>query len=387
MKYSIHTVLLLLTVACVPNTTLAAKGSTRDSIGNGNGQRKLEACSDHEKGFKLAKNGKKKECSWVERNPEKRCDLKVKNGKKKKGKSGDETEAKFVRDVCSQTCGLCAEPGFSYGECVAGFQALNYNTYNYGDYDKYFDDDSLMVLAQVGSYQGADAIEEYVKYIDDTSPYIDRKMLYNVTLDPAGWNPEEGVCTFYLRVAAGVVLNEKLTTGGTYHYGVGQKVSYSMTKNKIPSVYIYYTNEGFRQVWYELYNTEGVRGFVCDVLTNPNFSDCQEINQQNNNLSKQQCLDILEDLPISEGDGTYVDGNSRSCRAIHAVFAQTNPDHCAHVSLARIADPNGKIVCQESANVSPTDYFTNEEILGLRQFCKEQTFVGSETCSVYDSLE
>ena len=71
------------------------------------------------------------------------------------------------------------------------------------------------------------------------------------------------------------------------------------------------------------------------------------------------CVNELNDLPVAD-DG-YVTGNNQGCRALHAVFAQTNQFHCPHVSLSNEdADNNGSIKrsnVTESGDINPEDLF------------------------------
>merc|ERR1711865_1012826 len=64
------------------------------------------------------------------------------------------------------------------------------------------------------------------------------------------------------------------------------------------------------------------------------------------------------------GEDHTFDGNSLSCRYLHTVFAATNTNHCAHISLIPAEDPKGNIKCQTSANTAPDEYFSQTEIDG-----------------------
>ena len=41
----------------------------------------------------------------------------------------------------------------------------------------------------------------------------------------------------------------------------------------------------------------------------------------------------------------------KSCRRLHAVYAASNGNHCAHLSFKPMADPKGQFKCQESEKV------------------------------------
>ena len=79
----------------------------------------------------------------------------------------------------------------------------------------------------------------------------------------------------------------------------------------------------------------------------------------------KDCLETLNALPFADdGALTYIDGNTKGCRILHAVFAKTNPDHCPHISFEADEDVNDLVKCNESKRTLPTDLFTEEQ-LGL----------------------
>ena len=47
-----------------------------------------------------------------------------------------------------------------------GFFALNFTILNFDRYPVYFDDDSVLTVAQTGEYKGAEDILEYVLFVD-----------------------------------------------------------------------------------------------------------------------------------------------------------------------------------------------------------------------------
>ena len=64
----------------------------------------------------------------------------------------------------------------------------------------------------------------------------------------------------------------------------------------------------------------------------------------------------------------------KSCRRLHAVYAASNGNHCAHLSFKPMADPEGKIKCQESAQVRVADLFSNDELATFDAFAAEVGF-------------
>ena len=127
--------------------------------------------------------------------------------------------------------------------------------------------------------------------------------------------------------------------------------------------------------------TRQVDEFVCDVLLG---SVCMDElgDQAEQGLTKRGCLKHLSNLPLAEDENRYVNGNSQGCRYLHAVFALTNPFHCAHVSLIPAKDPKGNYICHWSADLSPDELFTQTDIDGLYALCGTQTSLGldQDTC-------
>ena len=58
----------------------------------------------------------------------------------------------------------------------------------------------------------------------------------------------------------------------------------------------------------------------------------------------------------------------QSCRKLHAVFAAENAHHCAHLSFKPMADPKGRVKCQESAQVPVSALFSDDELATFADF-------------------
>ena len=67
---------------------------------------------------------------------------------------------------------ITAIPALTANECVESFLALDppLNLRSYDLYESWYDDNSSVTLAQVGTYKGVDAIKEYVQFAYDSSP-------------------------------------------------------------------------------------------------------------------------------------------------------------------------------------------------------------------------
>jgi len=58
--------------------------------------------------------------------------------------------------------------------CAAAIYLSNFDLTNTGQFNKWFDDESVMILSQAGEYKGVDDITEYVNFIysDYFSSYV-----------------------------------------------------------------------------------------------------------------------------------------------------------------------------------------------------------------------
>jgi len=272
-----------------------------------------------------------------------------------------------------------------------GFFGLEFNIFNYAGYETYFTDDSVMTLAQTGSYKGRDNIEEYVRFADSTSPYINEQNVVEQVVEMEGespviadFNPSTGVCKFNINVLVNMTMNDELTDGGYFEYGYLVNVYYSIGTNNLPRVDIYYTPE-FLVEFFGRLTTNEVDEFVCDVLTGPPCAgtDVPEKNgyfpSKSGKKSTRKCNRELSNLPDYTGD-VYSDGNTQACRMLHAVFAENNPDHCPHVSLAEVADKNGDFKCQVSEDIQVSDLFSTDEINKLEDVCIGSSKIGNDSC-------
>ena len=71
--------------------------------------------------------------------------------------------------------------------CAAAFSLSNFDLANTSQFNKYFDDESVMILSQAGLYKGVDNIIEYVNCIYSEYfscyVYIRREYMWNIMDD------------------------------------------------------------------------------------------------------------------------------------------------------------------------------------------------------------
>ena len=101
------------------------------------------------------------------------------------------------------------------------------------------------------------------------------------------------------------------------------------------------------------------------------MDNCSDTAAFNNLTSSEECIEKFNAIPtVFTGTNHGFDGYDKGCRLLHAAFAIENPDHCAHVSFAPMADPKGRIKCQASSAryMSPMTGFTEPLPAGVLQY-------------------
>ena len=139
----------------------------------------------------------------------------------------------------------------------ADYKALNFDIFQYSEYDRYFDEESTLTLAQTGTYQGPNGIEEYVSFTDNNSPYIDDESRFFAESDLSGFDTNTGMCKFSIYTLQTATLNDDITEGGTLSYGALQHVYYSIPARKVTTVDIYYSPEFIGEFFRRLKTSPG----------------------------------------------------------------------------------------------------------------------------------
>ena len=91
---------------------------------------------------------------------------------------------------------ITAIPSLTANECVGSFLTLDppFNLGRFELYGNWFDNSSSMTLAQAGTYKGAHDIEEYVKFVFPTSPYISTVGIFREDNSFVSFDPEKRSC-------------------------------------------------------------------------------------------------------------------------------------------------------------------------------------------------
>lgn len=252
---------------------------------------------------------------------------------------------------------------------------------NFDQYPVYFHDDSVVQLAQAGVYEGPSNIEEYIKFAwADYSPYL-TFVDYKMPLPKISFQGyKNGQCQF-LGVFKNVATMDPSSTAAaiSFDYIFMGKIFYDIRSRYFTRLNFYFTNDFLRLFFDDLLNSDLTRSYVCEqVMAGP----CQS---QLDITNFTACEDTLNSLPTAQGSFNHIDGNSQGCRALHAFLATTNPTlHCAHLSFTPLADPNGKVKCQTSQFVPPTDLFSEADIATFERYAEKQSIdpiLGHNCCT------
>jgi hypothetical protein len=254
---------------------------------------------------------------------------------------------------------------FPKARCFLAFLKSGFDIADFAHYPDFFRDDSVVQLAQAGIYQGANDIEEYVKFAyADYSPYLaqdDPKPQRRVKI--LGYN-SNGQCE-YLVIYKSTYFFEPSTTDNSPSIDVVYmaKLYLDLDQGYFPRANVFFSTDWLRVSFGVILNSDNTRRYICEQVI---AGSCSGILN-----ATAECEATLLALPSVEGEFNYIDGNSQGCRALHAAFAFTNPvNHCAHLSFTPLADPRGRFKCQTSQKTPPSDLFTDADFSFYKQFAR-----------------
>lgn len=256
------------------------------------------------------------------------------------------------------------------------FYDLDFDLWQFHRYDEYFTATSAFTLHPAGTYTGPASIKEYVKFASDESPFVDSFRVLPGGLALLKRMTPEGTCLFMVMGHRRYELSAKYAGGEAVHVATLATVTYTPSVHKINDIALYYETP-FMQFVFDSIRTRKSAEFVCDSL----FSRCPlaGVNTWTHNglPSYAACITSFEALPAfddgprlesSRSQGGGFDGNSSSCRLLHSFLASINTDHCAHLSFKPMTDSQGRIKCQHSNRMQPSDSFDDFDMANFDQF-------------------
>ena len=235
-----------------------------------------------------------------------------------------------------------AQAAYNIAEC-ATFFALGFDILDFDRYDVFFRSTSTYALAPAGTFQGPEAIEEYVKFGSSFSPYVGEfdNIHAAFDIDATRFDATTGTCAFWYAHQSNFKMSAPAFSGLE-----GEVATLNLIQYKIDGDYVSHVELYFQPGWYPFgfgsaLNTDGVRKYICEVMRDSCSTTWAANRYDSTGLAK--CIDDLESLPMLYPP-PYFDGKGQACRFMHADFAAENSEHCPHISLIPIEDVNGKTV-------------------------------------------
>jgi hypothetical protein len=270
---------------------------------------------------------------------------------------------------------------FARLRCYLAVYFSGFAVEKFDQYSEFFRDDSVVQLAQAGIYEGANSINEYIKFAwADYSPYLTVEGPNNPKPKISFQGYKDGQCKFLVVNKKALNMDPATTRAAlSFDYVFLGQLFYDFRSRYVTRINFYFTNDFLRLFFDDLLNSDPTRRFVCEqVMAGP----CEP---QLNITNVTACEETLNLLPTAQGSFNHIDGNSQGCRALHGYLASIDPTiHCSHLSFTPLVDPNGKIKCQTSLFVPPTDLFSEADIQALRSYAEKYNIdpdLGHNCCS------
>merc|ERR1712161_49318 len=238
-------------------------------------------------------------------------------------------------------------------------------------------------MGQTGQYFGLDGIAEYLSWVKGGVVVRDFISVGEpLFLDMTGTTMEQCVAT--TAVKRRMPYNPLYTKDNQemcVELVVGASLYYTMTGNPVAPITIQKINSWLPDEvisgTFPITDTKATAEFVCDSIVNTcgydgskrrlkGESKSRKAQKKNKNDSNamEECMETYNSLPNFDDIGglSYIDGNTKACRYFHAVFANTNSDHCPHISFDAEEDVNGIVKCNMSKQTPLTALFTDTQL-------------------------
>jgi hypothetical protein len=254
-------------------------------------------------------------------------------------------------------------------QCLLALYLRRFDISDFASYGKVFRDDSIMELAQTGTYQGKDAIEEYVKFtFPGYNPFF-RDAILGTEFEYRYSAYRDGECVFLGFDVTPYLFDPDLTTALPDYISLSSmgKYYFNFRDRYFRRINIFYPVDALRVVFDVALNSNRSRDYVCGIIHGPLCGPILAA-ANNTNSTVTDCPQSLANLPVADGVDVHVDGQSQGCRALHSAFAATNAIHCPHISFAPLADARGAIKCQHSNLKSPRELFADSDFRLFRDF-------------------
>lgn len=294
--------------------------------------------------------------------------------------------------------------------CIGALVGAQFVITNTADFSRWFGDGSIMQLAQGGTYEGLDGIQEYVNFAYTPWLFEDLKVLNDTTVPNPSTVVKNGnqcevtvavkTCRSFVapqidtntRKSADVLIGYRLFFNVNQYNGSTAEIFVSRAN-------IWYDDGYLTELFGVAFQTDALRQKNCEILRD----SCETTWNMNFNQADRtidHCVDEMTQLATAESAtfnpgqfnevsyNGFVDGDTSGCRFLHGGFAYDNPNHCAHISFKKVSDPNSKKKCQVKSTynrVSP-EYLFDVNNIGFFQYVAS-SFYGIPGGYSYSSTE
>ncbi|CAB9504481.1 Putative white-brown complex homolog protein 30 [Seminavis robusta] len=282
------------------------------------------------------------------------------------------------RILLSQEFAFCLEKDqvLEAGEmCIQSFlDALG--TAN-GRFENIYNAESLVSLTQTGQYRGTTDIAEYFALFTPEEAYDSNALVVNTCVVENSARlqfnglSDDGVCDLTIvdvtqgEVNPALVLDEYKGTYTEYVFGNRILFTPSPEANQTVDVlthHIYYPEEFTFGLLGNTFDVDDVVLDICSTLRD----QCPSSYERDGYENFEECLTRMKtNLPITNRNAKGLeasDGNSTSCRLIHANLAKENSDHCPHISYFPEVDKHDNYRCSNSYDITFSDLFTPSDL-------------------------
>lgn len=348
------------------SSSLAVLLSIASKVGSSTAQ-SLDQQRPERGGLKKSKNSKKsvKSAKSPKKSSEK---CKVKKSSPKKGiklpKACKGVDTTYEPQIIPPS-GDLTDPAFlaAAGRCGTAIETAGFDFFDLNNYDKWFDDASILYLKETGYYQGPENISEYVRFV-----YSELFQYYYRPVSPVPLflvaNGDTCVISF-AAVNSMAVKEEYSSVEGDPSVDsiVGFRVSFTidspdLSTINISNIHLYYPPGFLQFLFNDVLVGEAVARRTCNILE----TACSDTFYKKNCYNKvDECVNDVMTLPGTDGDN-MIDGKTAGCRILHAEFASLNDKHCPHLSFIPEYDEKCFLKCQETANNVLADAFHPMEL-------------------------
>jgi len=268
--------------------------------------------------------------------------------------------------------------------CVVGLKDSGFYFLDTKNYHLWYNDDSVMQLAQSGFFKGPQQMTEYVNFLTSTffesyEKVESQGVPISLKKDQLGVpiSLKKDQCEILVAVQNRVQVKPKYSVSGDgmcLITTVGFKLYYTVSNLKGDGFLIKRTNVFFPDKFLPMLFNDGIGGEnTTDYICNDVLKDNCPTVYKDNGLDEEKCKSMYDSLPPTDAYG-YLDDYTKGCRILHSAFAEINKEHCPHISFTPIPDYTGTLWCQKSGGVKSEDLFTPFEIGKIKDFAIKSGF-------------